>query len=298
MSEQTKIEWADSTFNPWIGCTQVSPACDDCYAARSTPARTLGVAWGVGQSRRRTSAGNWQQPRKWDAAAESFQAEHGRRRRVFCASLAVVFDNEVSSEWREDLWQLIADTPNLDWLLLTKRIGNVNHMLPQAEDFAALYPNVWIGATVCNQAEADRDLPKLMATPARIRFLSIEPLIGPIRLLSKSVTADLSGLHWVIVGGESGSSARPMSPDWVRGLRDQCAVNQIPFMLKQWGEWIPMLGQAEGVPVQPNKVTTEDGWVMGWAGKKASGRSLDGQVHNGYPSQVLVQVSGLDLKGD
>lgn len=283
MSELTKIEWADSTFNPWIGCTKISPACDDCYAARSTPARTLGVGWGPGQPRRRTSAGNWKLPLRWNASAATFIEEHGRRQRVFCASLADVFDNEVSPEWREELWQLIAATPNLDWLLLTKRIGNVNQMLPDVERFEAEYPNVWIGATVCNQAEADRDIPKLLATPARVRFLSIEPLIGPVNLLSKRALSDLKDLHWVIVGGESGSSARPMSPDWARQLRDQCAAAGIAFHFKQWGEWLPMLGQAEGVVVRPDKLTTEDGWVMGWAGKKAAGRMLDGKNHSAFP---------------
>ncbi|MDH4602408.1 phage Gp37/Gp68 family protein [Pseudomonas syringae] len=283
MSQQTKIEWCDSTFNPWIGCTKVSPACDDCYAARSTPARALGVTWGPGQPRRRTSASNWKLPLKWNASASSFHAEHGRRQRVFCASLADVFDNDVPADWRDELWQLIAATPNLDWLLLTKRIGNVKQMLPDEEDFDVEFPNVWIGATICNQAEADRDIPKLLATPARVRFLSIEPLIGPVNLHLKRDPTDLKDLHWVIVGGESGFSARPMSPDWARLLRDQCARSGIAFHFKQWGEWLPMLGQAQGVAVRPGKVTTADGWVMGWAGKKAAGRKLDGQIHGAFP---------------
>lgn len=131
MSETTNIEWCDSTFNPWIGCTRVSPACDDCYAARSTPARTLGITWGPKEARRRTSPMSWSQPKKWERQHEAFFAVHGRRRRVFCASLADVFDNEVDLAWRVDLFQLIADTPNLDWLLLTKRIGNAARMIDE-----------------------------------------------------------------------------------------------------------------------------------------------------------------------
>lgn len=300
MSQLTNIEWCDSTFNPWIGCTKVSPACDDCYAARSSPARTLNVVWGEKEQRRRTSVSNWALPRRWNAAAAQFQAEHGRRQRVFCASLADVFDNRVPIEWRDDLWRLIEATPNLDWLLLTKRIGNAANMLPVPSDFDRLYPHVWLGATICNQAEADRDIQKLLAVPARVRFLSIEPLLGPVDLLSTGdvlcrcdgclsmakefpETRGLRRIDWVIAGGESGPRARPMSPDWARRLRDQCSAAGVPFLFKQWGEWIPMFGQAEGLCVRPNKVTTQDGWVMGWAGKKVSGRLLDGVEHSEFP---------------
>ncbi|MFJ7794381.1 phage Gp37/Gp68 family protein [Pseudomonas sp. NPDC096950] len=287
MSEQTNIEWCDSTFNPWIGCAKVSPACDDCYAARSTPARTMNVVWGAKEQRRRTSASNWALPLRWNATAAQFQAKHGRRQRVFCASLADVFDNQVPTEWRDDLWRLIEATPNLDWLLLTKRIGNAANMLPDSSDFDRLYPHVWLGSTICNQAEANRDILKLLEVPARVRFLSIEPLLGPVDLMSTakdcSETMGLQHIDWVIAGGESGPRARPMSPDWIRKLRDQCSAAGVPFLFKQWGEWIPMLGQAEGLTVRPNKATTEDGWVMGWAGKKASGRLLDGVEHNEFP---------------
>lgn len=129
MAEQTAIEWCDATFNPWIGCTKVSPGgCANCYAEVSTPARVKRAAgvetWGPHGQRQRTSAHNWKQPLAWNAAADAFEAEHGRRRRVFCASLADVFDNAVPPVWRSDLFKLIVETPRLDWLLLTKRIGN------------------------------------------------------------------------------------------------------------------------------------------------------------------------------
>jgi hypothetical protein len=121
MSENSKIEWTDHTFNPWIGRTKVRPACDHCYAERSTPSHTLGVEWGTHAESRRTSAPNWALPKRWNAQADAFRAQHGRRQRVFCASLADVFDNQVPANWRADLFELIHATPNLDWLLLTKR---------------------------------------------------------------------------------------------------------------------------------------------------------------------------------
>lgn len=245
MSDTTKIEWCDSTFNPWIGCTRVSPACDHCYAARSTPARTLGVAWGAGELRRLTSDANWRLPLQWERKAAEFRAQHGRRRRVFCASLADVFDNEVNPVWREDLWRLIAATPNLDWLLLTKRVGNVARMLPCSPDsFGAAYPNVWLGITVVNQEEADRDIPKLLKIYARERFLSIEPMLGPISLRRFMGQGFGPAPSWVIVGGESGLGARPIHQDWARSLRDECAAVRVPLLFKQWGEWLP-IGQMD-----------------------------------------------------
>jgi protein gp37 len=194
MSENSKIEWTDHTFNPWEGCTKVGPGCDHCYA-ETRNARYAGgesINWGSGVPRRRTSESNWRKPIKWNAEADAFFAEYGRRQRVFCASLADVFDNEVDPQWRIDLLELIAQTPNLDWLLLTKRVGNVAAMLDSAIETMAHgindwtdypWPNVWIGATICNQEEADRDIPKLLQAPAAVRFLSMEPLLGPVNLV-------------------------------------------------------------------------------------------------------------------
>jgi protein gp37 len=311
MSENSKIEWTDHTFNPWEGCQKVGPGCDHCYA-ETRNARFGGgqaVNWGPGALRRRTSAANWRKPLAWNSAHAEFFAKHGRRQRVFCASLADVFDNAVDPQWRVDLFRLIDATPNLDWLLLTKRIGNARAMSQAAMGMIGCIhkpppPNVWLGATIVNQAEADRDIPKLLAIPARRRFLSMEPLLGPVDLTRIDIdgyreiypltgstgcedddgnpSPDLPALDWVIVGGESGPGARPMSPDWARSLRDQCAAAGVPFLFKQWGEWLPMLGQAEGVPVR-EKTTTADGWVVGLAGKKAAGRLLDGVQHDGFP---------------
>ena len=260
MAENTKIEWTDHTFNPWIGCTKVSPGCDHCYAENLMDTRMGVASWRPGAERVRTKEANWKMPLRWNAQADAFMDQHGRRQRVFCASLADVFDNAVDPQWRDDLFELIAATPNLDWLLLTKRIGNVGNMLPVPFDFDRHFPHVWIGTTIVNQAEADRDIPKLLDVPARVRFLSMEPLLGPVDLTHIEVfggdaeiyplkgttdcvddegapTDDVPALDWVIVGGESGPGARPMHPDWARSLRDQCEAAGVPFLFKQWGEW-------------------------------------------------------------
>lgn len=313
MSANTSIEWADHTFNPWEGCQKVSPGCDNCYAEARNARFGGGTAvnWGPGAPRRRTSVSNWNKPRLWNLHAAQFFAEHGRRQRVFCASLADVFDNAVDQQWREDLFDLIKATPNLDWLLLTKRIGNVGNMLPVPFSFHALYPNVWIGATVVNQEEADRDIPKLLEVDAAKRFLSMEPLLGAVDLtrVQPSIFAananvltgrwhwhdgptrkETPAIDWVIVGGESGTGARPMHPDWVRSLRDQCVDAGVPFFFKQWGEWSP--GQQAPhlsnafASKKPFQFLEHEGCRVGafLAGKKNAGRLLDGREWNEVPA--------------
>ncbi|WP_432675077.1 phage Gp37/Gp68 family protein [Delftia sp. 11MD] len=308
MSENSKIEWTDHTFNPWEGCQKVGPGCDHCYA-ETRNARFAGgqaVNWGPGAPRRRTSPATWAMPRRWNAQADAFMAQHGRRQRVFCASLADVFDNAVDPQWRADLFTLIHQTPNLDWLLLTKRIGNVIPMMAELvhdkdQDLPWLdlmpLPNVWIGATIVNQAEADRDIPKLLAVPARVRFLSMEPLLGPVNLERPRPGPDLdqgggskicqpwliqSGIHWVIVGGESGPGARPMHPTWARSLRDQCNAAGVPFLFKQWGEWAPYdRSRTDGAALATPYSLDEP---LQHFGKKASGRQLDGRAWDETPA--------------
>lgn len=218
MAENTKIEWADHTFNPWMGCTKVGLGCDNCYAEALMDTRYGRVKWGAGKPRIRTSASNWAKPRKWNRDTPGAF--------VFCSSLADVFDNEVDPAWRADLFALIDDTPNLTWLLLTKRIGNVHRMV------GAVPNNVAIGATMVNQDEYDRDRMKLRAVkndfePA-FTFGSFEPLVGPIIL-------DNNAPDWIIVGGESGPNARPMDLDWARSLRRQSTELGRVFNFKQVG---------------------------------------------------------------
>ncbi len=251
MAENSGIEWTTHTFNPWIGCTKVSPACDHCYA-EAWDNRFGGERWGPHAPRTRTKT--WGNPVKWNRQA----GLTGERPRVFCASLADVFDNHRSIEdaWRRELWKLIEDTPNLDWLLLTKRPQNVWKFAPARWMQDGFPPHVWIGTTVENQEEADRRIPHLAQLPARVRFLSCEPLVGPV-----SIRRWVSDLHWVITGGESGNHFRPVDPQWFRDLRDDCARASVPFLFKQW----------EGRNQREIK---------------AKGRELDGVVHDGYPASL------------
>lgn len=336
MAKNTNISWADATFNPWLGCTKVSPACDNCYAQTLVESRFKIAKWGAGNPRVRTSAANWRKPLAWDRLAKMRQTawQHGidlhggdeaaciaagfikpERPRVFCASLADVFDNEVDPKWRVDLLKLIANTPNLDWLLLTKRIGNANAMMFDAfacgwplhqamwNRWSELFKNIWLGATICNQAEADRDIPKLLAIPAAKRFLSIEPMLGSINLThlvstetGRRLIGAKPGIDWVICGGESGKNARPMHPEWARNLRDQCAVANVPFHLKQWGEWCPQSvaqtdqGAANAIFLDKNGIqrradfgANKGAVVMQKVGTKVAGRKLDGREWNEAP---------------
>jgi protein gp37 len=219
MAEHTEISWCDSTFNPVVGCTKVSPACDFCYAEAWAKRAGQGQLW-QGE-RRRTKT--WGDPVKWNKAHVPGQ----RRRRVFCASLADVFDNQWQPEWRNDLWQLIIDTPNLDWLLLTKRPQNIAKMLPT--DWGNGWPHVWLGTTTENQTEYDRRWPILSEIPAAIRFLSCEPLLSQILL------REMTWPNWLITGGESGGNHRFTDPTWIRSLRDQCQDRGIAFHHKQNG---------------------------------------------------------------
>ncbi len=220
--ENTAIEWCDSTWSAWIGCTNISPGCDHCYAEAMNRRFSKGANWGPGAPRRRTAPENWKQPGRWQRTATRFFAAEGRKRRVFLNNQADIFDNAVEDQWRQDVWQVIRETPDIDWIIVTKRIGNAARMLPP--DLV----NVTVLITVVNQEEADRDIPKLRALQVQRRGLSMEPLLGPVDL-----TAHLSGLHWVIVGGESGPSARAADSDWFYALLRQCRNAGVPFFMKQ-----------------------------------------------------------------
>lgn len=227
MAENSKIEWTTHTFNPWIGCTKVSPACDHCYAEAMMDTRYGRARWGAGEDRVRTSAANWQLPRRWNKKAAFAE---GQRPYVFCASLADVFDNEVDPLWRHQLFELIKETPSLIWLLLTKRIGNVSKMTNPLAGNPTLPSNAAVGATIANQEEYDRDRMKLwdvaMTCGPLFTFASIEPMLGPIIL-------DKHAPDWIICGGESGREVREMNPQWARDLRDGSARLGRAFFMKQ-----------------------------------------------------------------
>jgi protein gp37 len=220
MGENSKIEWCDHTFNPWIGCQKVSPGCDHCYAETMMDRRYHRVQWGPHGKRMRTSPAYWRKPLQWARAA------NGNRQKVFCASLADVFDNKAPGGARDDLWALIRATPELDWMLLTKRPENIVRMLPA--DWGAGWFNIWLGTTCEDQEHFDRRWPILRDVPAVIRFISYEPALGP--LVIGEARPD-----WIICGGESGAGdcTRFMEPAWARSVRDECGCAGVAFFMKQ-----------------------------------------------------------------
>lgn len=382
MAANSKIEWTTHTFNPWRGCTKVSDGCKHCYAETLSKrnATVLGV-WGPQGTRVMASEAMWREPLKWDKAARNGRcpvcfgwgydkklesstgatppcvacegtgrSPAGYRPRVFCASLADVFEGpETCSEEayqvirtaRHRLLNLIHDTTALDWLLLTKRpegilkrLGEVvdDEIAQGADHYDKLSPgaqmalawdtggtpppNVWLGTSVENQKAADERIPELLKVPAAVRFLSCEPLLGPVELplrvcehcgehsrdglacehCDRTGLALQGGIHWVIAGGESGPNARPMHPDWARGLRDQCQAAGGSFFFKQWGEWIPyseleldrkgeIYPLRDGTPVLGvGKSADEEMWRLG---KLAAGRLLDGRTWDEVPGQEV-----------
>jgi protein gp37 len=232
MGENSKIEWTDHTFNAWIGCQKVSPGCDNCYAEALMDKRYGKVEWGPHGERKRTSVANWQLPRRWAKAARA----GGPRPRVFCASLADVFDNQVPVEWRSDLFDLIAGTPELDWLLLTKRPENLCRMFPHG-----YWKNVWLGVTCEDQTHYNRRWP-LLAEIIRvpIRFVSYEPALGSLSPLGVALPLGMQFPEWIICGGEAGSRARDMDPAWARTLLDTCKFFNIKFFMKQMTDRRPI----------------------------------------------------------
>lgn len=219
--KDSKITWTTHTFNPWVGCQKVSEGCDLCYAEHLMDRRYHKVQWGPQGTRKRTSGAYWKSPFHWNRSA----ASSGRRDRVFCASLADWLDNKVPAIWRHDLADLINATPNLDWLLLTKRIEIFDRLAPWHR--RNVPSNVWIGVSCETQEQFDRRYKYLDAINA-IRFISYEPALGPLKI-------GAARPDWIICGGESGSGARPMDPAWARALRAECDVLEIPFFMKQIG---------------------------------------------------------------
>lgn len=305
--ENSTIEWTDHTFNSW----------------REGSHGTRVIA----------SEAKWKLPLRWNKQA----AKDGQRKRVFCASMADVFEDRPELiEPRYRLFNLIMETPNLDWSLLTKRPENIKPLLQQMPVLKRdnvydhlwphHFPNVWLGTSVENQAAADQRIPQLLEIPAALHFLSCEPLLGPVDLspwlyacsvCEKPVNpfspqwrmgyegwehrcddahpqcghfdANIhnKGIDWVIVGGESGAKARPMLPDWARSLRDQCSDANVPYFMKQWGEWLPFSHGGSGEPKQ-HYIDNRNGMGQSAAsihrvGKKKAGRLLDGREHNDVP---------------
>lgn len=247
MGRETAIEWTDATWNPWSGCTKVSPGCAHCYAERLS--ERFGRDFATVQ---RAPAARFGQPHRWER--ELVRRARGaviRPLRVFTCSMSDFF-HEAADAWRADAWQVMRQTPHLIYQVLTKRPERIAAQLPG--DWGPHgYPNVWLGVSTEYQRQADERIPRLLALPASLRFVSAEPLLGPLDL--RDYLRGPSGVEWVIVGGESGAGHRPLDVQWVRALREQCGTAGVPFFFKQHGGITP----------------------------RAGGRLLDGREHNGIP---------------
>lgn len=290
MAETTNIEWTDRTYNPWIGCTKVSPGCVHCYAETFALQKKWLAQWGPGD---RLVTQTALEPVKWNEQALA----EGTRCTVFCASLSDVFEKHVQlPPLREDLWRLIKQTPFLDWMILTKRAENIAEMLPP--DWGDGYANVCLMVSVENQKYFNERVPLLRKVPARYRALSVEPMIGAVKMPKP----DLKGINLVILGGESGTKTRPMNPAWVRSVRDDCKNASVLFFFKQWGNWTPdrkfanddlsnaavfengtdtprLLGESD--PGERKKIVSQKGVhvVYEAPSKKNTGSLLDGIEH-------------------
>lgn len=258
--KDSRIEWTDHTFNPWVGCTKVSPGCAHCYAERLN--NRMGWAhWGDSAERVRTASATWDQPHRWDRQAQ----KSGHRAKVFCASLADWLDGKVPTRWLVELLALVGSTPHLDWLLLTKRPEQWKWRMGEARCAGSAIArawlegdapaNVWLGTSIEDQPRAEERIPEIVEIPARVKFLSVEPLLGPLDLSYWLTESIVPQVRWVIVGGESGPGAREMRPEWVRALRAECAAAGVAFFFKQWG----------GVR------------------KGEAGRTLDGKTYDQFP---------------
>lgn len=326
MGANTAIEWTDHTWNPWRGCAKVSPGCAMCYA-ETLSARNPDVLgeWGPPHATTRVIAAEpyWDKPLSWNANAE----RDGVPQRVFVASLADVFEDAPQVvQARARVFDVIERTPWLVWLLLTKRPGNVMAMVPDGWT-SGFPPNVWLGTSVEDQTRADERIPPLLAAPAAVRFLSCEPLLGPVDLGMPadhwghdserydvgSICVDCTDpdgdgelvpwtvpsgpqIDWVIVGGESGPGARPMHPAWARSLRDQAAAAQVPFLFKQWGRWAPRGRLSDDAPLPVDNANTlifnEDGNTRGAAGGSMSNRLCE--FSDGSHCEVMEDVGKKD----
>lgn len=256
MSTNSKIEWTDATWNPVVGCSKCSPGCDHCYAEVMAN-RLSGVARkrvkahlesGTESSRLDgttkyldvINAGHWNGKVCFDE--DELRKPHSWRkpRTVFVCSMGDLFHKSVSAAWIAQIWKVMKSTQQHRYLVLTKRPERMARVATVYTELEGVQQHIGLGATVCNQQEADEKIPELMRAPAAMRFLSVEPMLGPISLIKALRGLPEGNLSWVICGGESGRGARPMERSWVRNLRDQCAVLGIPFFFKQWGAYNPL----------------------------------------------------------
>jgi protein gp37 len=337
VADKSGIEWTGATWNPIVGCTHVSTGCDNCYAARMASGRLKHQPLYAGLAEAGKFTGEVRLvERRLVQPLETWRAP----RMIFVNSMSDLFHEGVPDEYVARVFAVMAATPEHTYQVLTKRHGRLRSLVG-TEEFASAVedamaewthatlewplPNVWLGVSVENQKWANIRVPALLATPAAVRWISAEPLLGPVELW-KAIPSRPERLDWVVAGGESGPNARPMHPDWARSLRDQCAAApSMPFFFKQWGEWSPLgpLYQqgddvdemddahmdAVVVEVEERKrvvqlertghvaegyqPTDPRTWLMARLGKKQAGRELDGRFHDEYPYAAgLVSADG------
>jgi len=299
MSDKSASSWADATWSPVTGCDPISQGCKNCYAKREVEQRwsknPKSVFFGRDFNDVQCHVSALDQPMRWK-----------KPKKIFVCPRADLFHDEVPFGFIDLVFSAMELSRQHIFQVLTKRAERMRTYIKTRCWYHHPLPNVWLGVSVEDQAAADERIPLLLDMPAAVRWISAEPLLGPVDLNKVRHTPKhsdwtycwnaLSGfrghkcggtdnnprLDWVIVGGESGQKARPMHPDWATSLRDQCETAGVAYYFKQWGAWIPMMGHAEGIPVRGEKFIHPDGTIMGYAGRKA-GRRLDGVIHDAYP---------------
>lgn len=314
---KTRIEWATDSWNPIVGCSKCSPACDHCYAEKMAVRLAA-----MGQSRYKVviDGKNWNGRLHFDHTTLDSVMHWKKPRRIFVTSMGDAFHESVPFHWIDQIFDMVRNCPLHTFIILTKRADRMLNYLASLEidRFDVVYPNVWCGVTICNQQEANEKIPLLLQVPAAVRFVSIEPILGKIDLTTiKWVDTSYKGrgqcvlhfdalhnnhpdspfnkqkLDWVICGGESGPGARPVQPDWVRSLRDQCKAHDVPFMFKQWGEFAPENAILDdGSPLHDSfrrnavKHICDNGEYVYRVGKHRTTRTLDGVIHDEYPNRI------------
>lgn len=300
MADGTKIEWTDATWNVVIGCDKVSPGCDHCYAVRTAhrfqehPNPAVAAAYAGTEQ-----GGDWTGRVNLVESRLDLPLRWKRPRRIFVNAQSDLFHDQVPDEFIARVWAVMASAPRHTFQVLTKRHGRMRSLLSSEEfrlavqrriphagasPYVAAYwkawplPNVWLGVSVEDQKRADLRIPALLDTPAAVRWISAEPLLGPVDIINGLGDSWLTGIDWIVAGGESGPGSRPMHPDWARSLRDQCEVAGVPFLFKQWGSHRP---SAVGSIVRGGVR-----FPMVPASKTAAGRELDGRTWDEYPQEV------------
>lgn len=302
MADHSKIEWTDATWNPITGCSVVSAGCKHCYAMRLAGTRMRNHPSRAGLTQDSKAGPVWTGEVRFNEEWLDQPLRWCRPRRIFVCAHGDLFHNVVPDSWIDQVFQVMASTQRHVFQVLTKRAQRMRDYLssrgfhPLSDSVWTMtpewrggeckpaatrrpLPNVWLGVSAENQEAADERIPLLLQTPAAVRWVSAEPLLGRVNFAEHALHGGPGQVDWVVVGGESGPHARPSHPDWFRSLRDQCAAAGVPFLFKQWGDWVSVSEQ----PGEGPHHTFADGATVRRIGKEAAGRLLDGVLHESFP---------------